>query len=201
MVEEDAPGGRKNLVARRTERVRREVAAAAEELFAERGYDNTTVEDIADAAEISPRTFYRLYPAKADVVVDMARTRFGDFVTTLAERPVEEPLLASVEAVLLATVAAADPGPLLSFENLLARNPELGARLHERGNLQQSQLANVVAKRLSVGSDDLRANVIAATIVASVRTALQVWGTRPGRGGPASTLRRAMTIIAPILDP
>lgn len=201
MDEEDAPVRRKNLVARRTERVRREVAAAAEDLFAKRGYDDTTVEDIADAAEISPRTFYRLYPAKADVVVDMARTRFGDFVTDLADRPGDEPLLASIEAVLMATVADADPGPLLSFENLLARNPELGARLHERGNLQQSQLADVIAKRLGIDSDDLRANVIAATIVGTIRTALQVWGSHPGRGGPAPTLRRAMTIIAPILDP
>ena len=50
----NAPARRKNLVARRTERVRREVAAAAEDLFAKRGYDDTTVEDIADAAEISP---------------------------------------------------------------------------------------------------------------------------------------------------
>ena len=64
MDERDVPARPKNLVARRTERVRREVAAAAEDLFAKRGYDDTTVEDIADAAEISPRTFYRLYPPK-----------------------------------------------------------------------------------------------------------------------------------------
>ena len=87
MDDGEAPARRKNLVARRTERVRQEVAAAAEDLFAKRGYDDTTVEDIAEAAEISPRTFYRLYPAKADVVVDMAQTRFGDFVAALADVP------------------------------------------------------------------------------------------------------------------
>ena len=43
-------------------------------------------------------------------------------------------------------------------------------------------LADVIAKRLGVASDDLRANVIVATIVASIRTALQVWGSRPGAG-------------------
>jgi AcrR family transcriptional regulator len=200
MDDGEAPARRKNLVARRTERVRREVAAAAEDLFAKRGYDDTTVEDIAEAAEISPRTFYRLYPAKADVVVDMARTRFGDFVAALADRPADEPLLESIDAVLVAGFADVDPGQLRSFEELLARNPELGARLHERGSLQQSQLAEVVAKRLGVAPDDLRANVIAATIVATIRTAHEVWSRRPGRGGPVPTLRKALAIVAPMLD-
>jgi AcrR family transcriptional regulator len=187
-----------NLVARRQERVRRELAAAAGELFKENGYDATTVEDIAAAAEVSPRTFYRLFPTKGDVIIELARTAWGDIVTAFAERPVDEPLFASVEAVLIARFTEIDRKALRSFEDLLAHSQELRARWLEETRRQQDLFAGVLAGRVGGAPDDLRTQVIAAAILATHRTALEVWSTHAGGEGPIPTLREAMDLVAPM---
>ena len=51
-------------------KLRRSVQSEALRLFAEQGYEDTTVEQIADAADISTTTFYRYFPTKEDVVLD-----------------------------------------------------------------------------------------------------------------------------------
>lgn len=174
--------------------------AAAMKLFDERGYDDTTVEDIADAAEVSPRTFYRLFPAKADVIVEKGLTTFGDLVSAVADRPAGEPLQASIEAVFVAQLADLDAKWLRTFEDLMIRNPDLLARWLQRLNHQQGELAAVIARRQGMAADDLQANILAAIIMASIRTALEVWSRHPGKGGPIPTLCKTIGLLAPILD-
>ena len=67
-----APGGR---VARRRAKVRQRLLEAAEELMAERGVDGVTIEDITEAADIAPRSFYHHFDSKHDVLVPIARAR------------------------------------------------------------------------------------------------------------------------------
>ncbi len=81
---------------RKRARIKRMLQAEALRLFAEKGYQGTTVEDIADAAAISPRTFFRYFPSKEDVVVwdeqDLLTPQFWD------PRPADEPVAESVRA-------------------------------------------------------------------------------------------------------
>jgi AcrR family transcriptional regulator len=190
----------KNLVARRTDRVRRELAAAAAQLFEENGYDATTVEDIAAAVEVSPRTFYRLFPTKGDVIIGMVRTRWSDVVTELGERPADEPLVTSLEAVLVAKVEEVDPKALRSFEELLARNTQLRARWLEETRRNQDLLAEVLARRMSLVPESLQIQLVAAAILTTLRTSLEVWSASSSDFGAASTLREAMAMLAPMFD-
>ena len=190
----------KNLVARRTERVRRELAEAAAQLFEDNGYDATTVEDIAAAVEVSPRTFYRLFPTNGDVIIGMVRTTWSDVVADLDERPADESLITSLDAVLVAKVEEVDPKALRSFEELLARNTQLRARWLEETRRNQDLLAEVLARRMSLVPESLRIQLVAAAILTTLRTSLEVWSASSSDLGAASTLREAMAMLAPMFD-
>src|ERR1700721_1489235 len=84
------------LAARKKERTRRQLAEAAAELFYERGYAATTVDDIVAAVDVSPRTFFRYFPTKEDLVVALGSTSFDLFLEELRARPPEESLQEAV---------------------------------------------------------------------------------------------------------
>jgi AcrR family transcriptional regulator len=67
-------------------RTRQAIAAAALRLFAEHGYDETTIADIAAAADVSPRTFFSYFPSKEDVVFAEIDDRLAEVRERLAHR-------------------------------------------------------------------------------------------------------------------
>ncbi|MBX6767891.1 MAG: TetR family transcriptional regulator, partial [Actinomadura rubrobrunea] len=84
---------RPGLRERKKRRTRRAIASAALRLFAERGYEETTIADIADAADVSPRTFFGYFPTKEDVVFAEVDDRLAEVRERLARRvPGETPL-------------------------------------------------------------------------------------------------------------
>src|SRR5262245_40216445 len=95
-------------------------------LFAEKGYSQTTVEEIAAAAAISPRTFFRYFPSKEDVVM---WDEYDPLALELLEvRPHDEPLAESLRAVIresLDGLLRNDPERLLRRVGLVVTVPEL----------------------------------------------------------------------------
>src|SRR5262245_52260191 len=87
-----------DLRERKRTRTRLMIQTEALRLFAEKGYAHTTVEEIADAAAISPRTFFRYFPSKEDVVM---WDEYDPLALELLEaRPDEEPLVESFRAII-----------------------------------------------------------------------------------------------------
>src|ERR1700733_13760416 len=118
------------LAARKKERTRRQLAEAAGELFSERGYAATTIDDIAAAVDVSPRTFFRYFPTKEDLVVALGATSLDLFLDALRSRPLDESLQVAVAAAVEQSLAPGweETERVRSFLTLLRETPALRAR-------------------------------------------------------------------------
>src|SRR5215210_3979483 len=85
---------------RKKARTREALHDAAMDLFSLRGFDGTTVEEIAAACEVSPRTFFRYFPTKEDVLFGESGERSAALVETLAAEPPHLTPLAAIHAAM-----------------------------------------------------------------------------------------------------
>src|SRR4029450_9819496 len=115
-----------SLRERKKARTRRALVEAALRLFAGRGFEATTVADIADAADVSPRTFFSYFPAKEDVLFADAKDRIDRLQDALAKRAPDESFLDALRRA--ARDILADP----TFQAGGAAHPHAGHRRHPR---------------------------------------------------------------------
>ena len=166
---------------RNKERRRERITDAALRLFAERGFDGATIDDIAAAAEVSRRTFFRYFARKEDVILDWKRAMAEQLREALAGRPSSEAPLDAVHRA-LATVAAAygaQPELTLGLMRLFESGPELQAGSDYQA--WDAVLTEGIAERLGV--DPLRDPLprLVATVGFAVLTAtVHSWGERGG---------------------
>lgn len=182
-------------LARRKERTRRELAEAATRLFLERGYDGTTVEEIAAAVDISPRTFFRYFPTKGDIVVALARTTLEDLAGALRDRPACEPPAEALAAA-IEVVMAGDPTEIRAFEHLLAQNAGLRAAWLHACHHDRALLTTVLAERLGLDPSSLRACVVAGAVTSAIEAALELWAAVDDDGTtPMTVVKEAITML------
>lgn len=148
-------------------------------LFLERGFDNTTVDQIAEAAGISRRSFFRYFVTKEDVVLgDLAA--LGERVrTALQGRPAEESAWAALRAA-FTTLRDPDqpPATALAVAQIYHEAPSLRARHLEKHLHWQELLAPEVEKRLGITNPsrpDPRARAVVAAALACLDTAVEAW--------------------------
>ncbi|MDQ3913963.1 MAG: TetR family transcriptional regulator [Actinomycetota bacterium] len=134
------------------ERTRRALRVAALRLFRRRGFDSTTVDEIASEAGVSRTTFFRYFPTKEAVVFGRSREIGEVFRRWIAERPSEENPLEAFEGALLALARETRGNRDLARESLeiwavLERNPCLRKRHVEHTQEQIELIAEALAER------------------------------------------------------
>lgn len=180
---------RPDLRERRRRETRAEISAVALDLVEERGYAATTVEDIARAAGVSPRTFFRYFPSKeaavlapdeegeAALVEQLARPRPG---CTLLER-VEEAFAGLIAR--LANEPADDVVPrILRVRRLVLADPALTAAALGLQSQQADRVAELVAAAAGTSAHDLRTRMVAELAGTAVRLACDEWARRAEAG-------------------
>jgi AcrR family transcriptional regulator len=186
-----------DLRERKRTRTRLMIQTEALGRFTEKGYAQTTVEEIADAAAISPRTFFRYFPTKEDVVLwDEYDPQVGDL---LAARPDDEPVVDSFRAIIRETLGGLlgrDPDRLLTRVRLLSSVPELRARFAEEQHAGVEMLVPLLTQKQGPRADDLGVRVIASSLIAAVLVALDLWQKGDGESDPVALVDQAVDALA-----
>ena len=195
---EQARGARSfDLRERKRTRTRLMIQTEALRLFAEKGYAHTTVDEIADAAAISPRTFFRYFPTKEDVVI---WDEYDALVPDLLEpRPDDEPLAETFRAHIreaLGGLYRRDPERLLSRVRLSESVPELRVRLLVEQANGVELLASLLARKRGMRTDDFRLRVIGSSLLAAVSVALDRWQKDSGKSDLLALLDQATDALA-----
>lgn len=166
----DQPGLRE----RKKQRTRRAIADAALRLFAERGYEETTIADIAQAADVSPRTYFSYFPSKEDVVFAEMDDRLAEVRDGLAHRPPGETPLESMRRIVIDIMeaVAAEHGEYGAVQiQLILERPSLQARALQRMNaLETETLGHLQA--LCPAIDDIDAVVITAAMTGALKSVI-----------------------------
>ncbi|SMC77310.1 TetR/AcrR family transcriptional regulator [Lentzea albidocapillata] len=153
---------------------RRSLAGAALRLAMEHGLDGVTVEDIADAAGVSRRTFSNYFTSKEDAVLDADRERLRTLVAMVEARPADE---GAWQALRASTAELYRVRPLPDVEwmaqlRLLRRHPSLLARqAGDQVGLERDLAAVLVLRE----PDEEAARLMAATFLTTIRTGIALW--------------------------
>ncbi len=163
---------------RKKEQKRGRLKDAALELFAERGFDDVTVDEVAERAEVSKSTLFRYFETKEDLILADTRGHGDAFLAAFAERPVDEPVLSSLRAAVHSLVSnvQADRARFQRRTRIVADSPTLSSRSLERQIEWEDGLARAILPRFPDRDDaEARASVIAAATLAVVRIATRRW--------------------------
>jgi AcrR family transcriptional regulator len=187
-------------------RNRRALAGAALRLFTEKGFDATTLEELADEAEVSKSTFSRIFPAKEAAGIEAEAELWSAYLAALAERKLSGPVLGELHQALAATVAGLDPGwdeRFIATRRLVVAEPALLRYIeHYRAQINE-QVAATLAGKLGLAPEDLRPHVLAELTMTAFRLSGRPWVYRNGQGGRAALidgLADAMHAVPASLD-
>ena len=156
---------------------RRALVEAAQRLALERGPDQVTVEEIADAADVSVRTFFNYFPTKEDAVVGMDPSVLDAIEAAVIDRPSGEPPLEVLRNVLVPAGAEVERVAdwWVRRVRLVREHPGLVAR-HLAGVLElERRLQRAIVARTGSADDDLYAAVVVSAAVGTFRMALVRW--------------------------
>jgi len=165
-------------------------------LFKKQGYEETTVEQIAAAAEISESTFFNYFPSKEDVVV------YDEYdpmmFAALASAPPGETLRQTFERVIddLGDVFVADGEVILERAKLSLEVPELRSRAWEEFEKAREMFAQIMAARTGRDAADFEVQVAAMTLIAAGFQAMVEWVRLGGKGNMLDLFLRALEFVS-----
>ena len=184
--------------------MRDSLVAAAIRLFLERGYEQTTIDDIVALAGVGRRSFFRYFPSKEDVVFPDHEQCLEDMTAFLrASEDDDDPVQRVCDAARLVLRMYAE-NPTFSVQRYRLTKKVPGLRTYELSVVRSYErtLADYLRGRFAARHDGaLRANVIAAAVVAAHNHALRSWLRADGEGDATAEMDRALDYVAATWSP
>ncbi|MFI7292183.1 TetR family transcriptional regulator [Streptomyces anulatus] len=177
--------------------MREVLAQAAFQLFLERGFERTTVDDIVARAGVGRRSFFRYFPSKEDAVFPDHERCLAEMTEFLAAVDDSDPVGAVCDAArIVLRMYAANPEFSVQRYRLTREVP--GLRTYELSVVRRYEqtLAGHLRGRFGAGGDgELRAEVIAASVVAAHNNGLRLWLRSGGAGDPEVAVDHALALV------
>jgi AcrR family transcriptional regulator len=181
---------------RKKQKTRWAIQEHALRLFAEQGYDATTVEQIAEAAEVSPSTFFRYFKTKEDVV---SEDRYDDLIVAGIEAaPPDLGPLAVMRYALATSMKDLKPGEneqILTRMRLVLSVPALRARTMAGLLDSTDMLAGPLAHRLGRAPDDFDVRAFVTGCMMAAAVAVFAWYEADGKIDLAELIDRAVAAL------
>lgn len=177
--------------------VREALVQAADTLFVEQGYEGTTVDQIAERAGVSRRTFFRYFPSKEAIAFPRAEERLEAFRELLRERFAAEPALPAVRGACLeigkAMVAGAEEE--LRRQKVVDGSPTLLAADLEIYRAWEQAIAEAVIRADADAERQRVGKLFAAATIGIVRSVLRVWFDADGDGDVMKMAEEAFGLL------
>jgi AcrR family transcriptional regulator len=157
--------GKPGLRERKKQQTRDTISRVAVELFAERGYDETTLAEVAEAADISPRTIFAYFDSKEEILFCEAVAEIDGLKDALRQRPEGSTTIDALRGVLSSMGPPDAPGKLR--KQIIASSPALKLKMRARVAELEPVLVESFAQDLGCDPDDVRAVLIAASATAA----------------------------------
>jgi AcrR family transcriptional regulator len=172
--------------------------SAAFELFLERGYEATTIDDVVAKAGVGRRSFFRYFPSKEDVVFPDHERCLADMTEFLNSGDDEEDPVARVCDAARLVLRMYDENPAFSVQRYRLTRSVPVLRAYEVSVVWRYErtLADYLRRRFAGWSDGaLRADVIAAAVVAAHNNALRSWLRSGGQDDAAAGVEHALEFV------
>ncbi|HEY2832165.1 MAG TPA: TetR family transcriptional regulator [Sporichthyaceae bacterium] len=194
-----APVGLRERKKRRTQDA---IVDAAMHLFSTKDYNAVSVEEIAAAADVSPRTFYRYFPAKEDVL--LGHSEVDDAIReVLARRRADESDVDFIARAMLGAIHVLNTEHISLVYELIQTVPALQARLFQqiwRGGQEEFIDALLVGRRRTA-DNELRARVITHAVGDAIRLGAVSWLQAGQRGSLARECNKALAHLRQAFGP
>jgi AcrR family transcriptional regulator len=195
MATTDTSRGQKlGLRERKKQRTRETIQKEALALFADRGYGNTTLEDIAEAAEVSTGTLFAYFPSKEDILFPEARSFQHELEQRIADRAADTTTIDVLRDLVAAREA---PDETFHLRWKILEDESLRDRQRARYSAVQDLLTDAIAQDLHSPVGDLRPALLAAATTAAFTEVGQ--RVEPG-SAPAGAMEQAIAILEQMLN-
>lgn len=172
------------------------IQAEAMRLFIERGFDATTIDEIAEAANVSRRSLFDYFGTKEEIVFSTKAGFPDNLAEAIARRPADEPLLDMVENAMTDMVDHLLTPQSYAVARLISETPALSAGDKAKYEIIERVLAAALAGRKGLAATDLGCRVAASTAIGIMKLTIEAWladqGAEPEAFGKAAfdALRR-----------
>jgi AcrR family transcriptional regulator len=175
----------------------RSLASAARELTLERGLEDVTIEEITDAAGVSPRTFFNYFSCKEEAIVGVEPALLREIAREVESRPANEDPFAALLAVLAADEDSELARRWMIRTELTTRYPQLIPRHMAAVVELERELTDAIATRIGTDPNtDPFPKLIVVWSVATLRATIE-WWNESGQPGPLrAALEDAFSVLA-----